>query len=110
MENTMSSSHDRASGPSIFCSTSQNPTNQICMTWRCSAAARITHVPSPGGQQQRLCPRHVRDAEQIERVDHVRRELVELFRGWPLEQSRGAIGATQARTFANFAEVERRPA
>lgn len=51
----------------------------ICVAWRCRAPACAAHVAAPGGDQQRLCARHWREARESERVEIARRQLTELF-------------------------------
>lgn len=58
------------------------PNNPICQAWRCSAVARTTYVDQIGGQQQRLCRRHLLEAERQEQVNHVRVNLAALFRSF----------------------------
>lgn len=56
-----------------------NPSTKICDSWRCASPATVAHVRRFGGEQERLCARHWREAERLERVDVVRRRLESLF-------------------------------
>lgn len=51
----------------------------ICSAWRCRALACATHVAAPGGDQQRLCARHWREARESERVEIARRQFAAIF-------------------------------
>jgi hypothetical protein len=70
--------------------------NQIktCSSWRCAAPATIAHVARFGGNQERLCLRHLQEAERQELVERVRGELARIFRcPRPFRISGGAIAA-----------------
>jgi hypothetical protein len=96
--------------------------NPPCAAWRCKSTASASHVVAPSGPQERLCAHHWREAREVERIERAQRQLAELFGdSYPGSTLTGGarhlvpilpppIAATPARTFANFAEVERRPA
>jgi hypothetical protein len=67
-------------GGENFTTTAAKINKQPCSAWRCSAAANATHVSRPGGEAQRLCQRHLREAERQELTEQIRRELSSLFR------------------------------
>jgi hypothetical protein len=71
--------------------TAVNPVN-TCAGPGCARAARAAHVPRPGGEQQRLCPRHWLIERNREQADGVRRRVAALFRNcWPQVSRPGAF-------------------